>query len=181
MTELLKALDQFQQEVPVIYKDTKAFNYKYADLPTILEIIKPLLKKNNLMFTQPLTMQEGIRGIRTILCHTKSGEVLEGFVPVADVKLAGQNDYQTLGSGITYLRRYSLESVLGLVTSKDTDATGGSGSTAPTKTKLSPRDTEKWAAAVGVAKKAKSTDPITSKRILLPADLDRLKKEAGLA
>jgi len=124
-------------------------------------------------------MQDGIRGIKTILCHTKSGEVLEGFVPVADVKLAGQNDYQTLGSGITYLRRYSLESVLGLVTSKDTDASGGS-TTTPTKTKLSPRDTEKWAAAVGVAKKANSTDPITSKRILLPADLDRLKKEAGL-
>ena len=34
------------------------------------------------------------------------------------------NDYQSLGSGITYLRRYSLSSALGIVTDEDTDAQG---------------------------------------------------------
>jgi hypothetical protein len=34
------------------------------------------------------------------------------------------NDYQTLGSGITYLRRYSLSTILGLITDKDVDACG---------------------------------------------------------
>ena len=34
------------------------------------------------------------------------------------------NDFQTLGSGITYLRRYSLSTILGLITDKDVDACG---------------------------------------------------------
>ena len=34
------------------------------------------------------------------------------------------NDFQTLGSGITYLRRYSLSVILGLITDKDVDACG---------------------------------------------------------
>ena len=34
------------------------------------------------------------------------------------------NDYQSLGSGITYLRRYSLSTMLGLITDKDVDACG---------------------------------------------------------
>ena len=34
------------------------------------------------------------------------------------------NEFQVLGSGITYLRRYALSSILGIVTDKDTDAAG---------------------------------------------------------
>ena len=34
------------------------------------------------------------------------------------------NEFQVLGSAITYLRRYALSSMLGLVTDKDTDASG---------------------------------------------------------
>ena len=36
------------------------------------------------------------------------------------------NEYQVLGSAITYLRRYSLSAMLGLVTDEDTDAKGDS-------------------------------------------------------
>ena len=34
------------------------------------------------------------------------------------------NDFQVLGSAITYIRRYALSSILGLVTDKDTYAAG---------------------------------------------------------
>jgi len=34
------------------------------------------------------------------------------------------NEYQSFGSGITYYRRYALSAALGLVTDKDTDASG---------------------------------------------------------
>ena len=34
------------------------------------------------------------------------------------------NDFQAMGSGYTYFRRYCLSSILGLVTDKDTDAAG---------------------------------------------------------
>ena len=48
MKNLYKALADFQQEVPIIHKDTKGFNYTYADLPKIFEVINPLLKKHGL-------------------------------------------------------------------------------------------------------------------------------------
>ena len=45
MKHLFKALADFQQEVPVIHKATQGYGYTYADLPKILEVINPLLKK----------------------------------------------------------------------------------------------------------------------------------------
>jgi hypothetical protein len=52
MKHLFKALADFQQEVPVIHKATQGYGYTYADLPKILEVINPLLKKHGLGFTQ---------------------------------------------------------------------------------------------------------------------------------
>ena len=34
------------------------------------------------------------------------------------------NQFQVLGSAVTYIRRYALSSMLGIVTDKDTDASG---------------------------------------------------------
>ena len=121
MKNLFKALAEFQQEVPVIHKDTQGYGYTYADLPKIFEVINPLLKKHGLAFTQP------IRGnsISTILFHIESGESLDSVITIPEnVSLKGMNDYQVLGSAITYLRRYAISSILGLVTDKDTDAAG---------------------------------------------------------
>ena len=60
-----------------------------------------------------------------------------------EVDLKGMNDFQVLGSAITYLRRYAISSILGLVTDKDTDAQGEQtkGNKAPAKTQNTP---EKW-------------------------------------
>jgi len=128
MKNLLKKLASFQQECPVILKATEAkgekFSYSYADLPSILEVINPLLKKHKLMFTQPLEFDQGVRYIRTIIYDLESEETLESRVDVPEVSFAQMNDYQALGSGITYMRRYALSSILGIVTDKDTDAQG---------------------------------------------------------
>jgi hypothetical protein len=120
MKELFSALAKFQQEIPVIHKDSQAHKYTYADLPKILEVINPYLKKHDLGFTQLLC--DG--GLKTIIFHTKSGEMIESFTPIPLVSMNGMNDYQAYGSGITYFRRYALSSALGLVTDKDTDASG---------------------------------------------------------
>lgn len=121
MKELYKALAAFQQEVPVIFKDTQGYGYSYADLPAIFENINPVLKKYNLGYTQPIRGKQ----IITIIFHTESGECIEGFIDIPEgVQLKGMNEYQVLGSAITYLRRYALSSALGLVTDKDTDANG---------------------------------------------------------
>ena len=115
------ALASFQQEVPTIHKGTQGYGYSYADLPAIFEVINPLLKKHSLGFTQLIEGQS----IKTILFHTESEGRIESITDIPqDVSLKGMNQYQVLGSAITYIRRYALSSMLGLVTDKDTDAGG---------------------------------------------------------
>ena len=120
LINIFKALADFQQECPVIHKGTTGYGYTYADLPQILEVINPILKKHGLGFTQMLVED----GLQTTIFHTKSGEFLNGTCPIPSTTLKGMNDYQSFGSGITYYRRYALSSALGIVTDKDTDASG---------------------------------------------------------
>ena len=118
---LFKSLAEFQQAVPVIFKDSQAYGYKYADLPAILEVINPLLKEHGLGFTQIINGTT----LKTIIFHVETGEMIESNIDIPQgVDLKGMNPFQVLGSAITYLRRYALSSMLGLVTDKDTDAQG---------------------------------------------------------
>ena len=118
LINIFRALAGFQQECPVIHKGTTGYGYTYADLPQILEVINPLLKKHGLGFTQ---MLEGT-GLKTIIFHWDSGEYLESYCEIPSTSLKGMNDFQAIGSGITYFRRYCLSSSLGVVTDKETDA-----------------------------------------------------------
>lgn len=121
MKNIYKAIADFQQEVPVILKETQGFNYSYTDLPAIFKVINPLMKKHGLGFTQLI---EG-KTIKTIIFHVESGESIESNTDIPQgVVLNKMNEFQVLGSAITYLRRYALSAMLGLVTDKDTDASG---------------------------------------------------------
>ena len=124
MKHLFKSLAAFQQEVPVIHKGTQGFGYSYADLPAIFEKINPLLKKHGLGFTQLLNSKDGENYLVTVLFHVETGESIESTTLIPQVELKGMNSYQSFGSGRTYFRRYALASSLGLVTDKDTDASG---------------------------------------------------------
>lgn len=121
MKSLYKALASFQQEVPVIHKDTAGFNYSYADLPKVFEVMNPLLKKHGLGFYQAVNGTD----IKTVVFHVESGETIESNTAIPQgVQMGKMNDFQVLGSAITYIRRYALSAMLGLVTDKDTDAHG---------------------------------------------------------
>lgn len=121
MKNLFKSLANFQQEVPVIIKNSQGYGYQFADLPKIFEVINPLLKKHGLGFTQLIEEQS----IITVLFHVESGERLDSKTDIPQgVTLKGMNDFQVLGSAITYIRRYALSSALGLVTDSDPDANG---------------------------------------------------------
>jgi len=133
--ELYKALAGFQQECPVIHQGTKGYGYTYSSLTEILSIINPIMKKHNLGFTQLIQNDT----IQTIVFETTTGQSIESNISVpGDVKLKGMNDFQVLGSAITYCRRYSISSILGIVTDKDIDGSGEQSkkSTAPAPAKL---------------------------------------------
>ena len=121
MKALYKALAGFQQDVPTIKKNASGYGYKFADLEEITKVIKPLLAKHGLGFTQPI---DGTN-IKTIVFHVESGEAIESLTHIPqNIQLAKMNEFQVLGSAITYVRRYSLSSILGLVTDEDADAAG---------------------------------------------------------
>lgn len=143
MKNIFKSLSNFQKEVPVIHKGTKGYGYTYADLASIFKIINPLLEKHGLGFTQLIVG----KSVKTILFHFKSAEVIESTTDIPqEVSLKGMNDFQVLGSAITYIRRYSLSSMLGIVTDKDQDGAGEQN-----KKQIKPwfnPDTENWKKAL---------------------------------
>jgi hypothetical protein len=136
MKNLFKALAAFQQEVPTIHKGTQGYGYTFADLPSIFEVINPLLKKHGLGFTQLICGQS----VKTVVFHAESGETIECATDIPQgVQLKGMNEFQVLGSAITYIRRYALSAALGLVTDKDTDAAGEQ-----TAKEEKPADNKEW-------------------------------------
>jgi hypothetical protein len=159
MKNIYKALASFQQEVKPIHKNTNGFNYKYADLSKIFEVINPLLKKHGLGFTQPLNGTQ----LKTVLFHIESGEHIESLIDIPqNVKLNKMNDFQVLGSAITYLRRYALSSMLGLITDDDLDASGDQQPKKQSKPQLV-KDSEAWDKAVDFLRKGGDPELILKK------------------
>ena len=170
---IYKSLAAFQQECPTIHKDTKGYGYTYATLPTIFEVINPILAKNNLGFTQLIQGQS----IKSILFHTETGETLESVTDIPqDVTLKGMNDYQVLGSAITYIRRYALSAMLGVVTDKDTDASGEQKPKQKTKAKLE-QGSDQWDKAVKYIIAGGNIEKIKANYTLSKEDETELLKE----
>jgi len=122
ITSIYKALSDFQQEMPIMGQNAQGYGYRYVDLAEITRIVVPLLRKHGLGYTQPLC-DDG--AIKTILFHYPTGQTIESKVQMPmNVQLEGMNDFQVYGNAISYFRRYSLSSILGIVSDKDLDASG---------------------------------------------------------
>lgn len=136
MKNITKKLLAAQKEFPLIKKeDTNPFfKSKYAGLPSVLEVVLPILQKNGLLLVQlPITYGERI-GVKTVILDEESAESIESEFTMALAK----NDPQGAGSAITYARRYALISILGLNVDDDDD--GNVASNKPTsKVAYSPK------------------------------------------
>lgn len=109
------ALGVFHTKVAKIAKtdNNPFFKSKYAGLPSILEAIQKPLEESNLVFTQH---PDG-GNLTTMLIHTESGEFFRSSYSMNPVK----TDPQSIGSAITYARRYALGAILGLNIDEDDD------------------------------------------------------------
>ena len=173
-TSLFKALATFQQEVPVIHKGTEGYGYSYADLTAIFEVINPLLKKHGLGFCQLI---QGAQ-LETVIFHVESGELITSLTDIPQgVSLAKMNDFQVLGSAITYLRRYALSAALGLVTDKDTDAGGEQTKAAKPQVNWLNPNTESWAGAVKFLADGGKMSDIKKKYAISKANEDKIMDE----
>src|SRR5262245_49129398 len=108
--KLAAALAKAQHQMRSAVKDSTNphFKSKYADLASIWEACREALAANELSVTQIPTSEAetGIVGITTILMHS-SGEWIGGEATARPADLKPQS----VGSAITYLRRYGLAAV----------------------------------------------------------------------
>ena len=115
-TALVAALSELANPKKNQTADTGRFSYSYADLASVLDVVRPVLAKHQLAVMQDVTTEEGQVQVSTRLVHA-SGEVVT-FGPIAG--RAG-SDWQAMGSAVTYARRYSLMAALGLAAEGEDD------------------------------------------------------------
>lgn len=113
------ALSKAQGEFLSVSKSTEAYNYKYATLADTIEMVRPILSKHEIALTQ-LTVSKMygdilLSGIKSMLIHS-SGEWIssECYLPATATK--SNNIAQVQGSWGSYIRRYSIMSMLNLAT-----------------------------------------------------------------
>ena len=120
INELAAALSKAQGEMQAAIKDkvNPFFKSSYADLGSVWDAARPVLSKHGLCVMQTTELvADGSRIVMvTTLAHT-SGQWMKSFLPLNPAK----NDSQGIGAAITYLRRYSLSAIVGVVCDDDDD------------------------------------------------------------
>jgi hypothetical protein len=142
MKNIAIALVKAQMEMDNATKGSKNpfFKSSYAGLNAVREACIPALNKHGISCLQPIVQIDGKNFVKTLLLH-ESGETIEGLTEIIYSK---PNDAQAQGSGITYARRYGLQSLCN-VGAEDDD--GNKASTKPVELPWLNKDTETFNAA----------------------------------
>jgi hypothetical protein len=122
ITKLAQALAKAQGEMPVVKMNAQNpfLKNKYADLGAVIETSRPVLARHGLSISQfPISDGERI-GVTSILMH-ETGEWLEDTLTFAITDSKGLSVAQASGVVISYARRYSWASILGLYADEDVD------------------------------------------------------------
>lgn len=122
---LSKKFMQVLNEVPNFSTDETANagsrTYKYLNLSTLLKNIKPIFEKHGIAFSQKVTFdgtgdgRQTLGTVETIIFDENEQQT------VCEYPFFVTGDPQQVGSAITYARRYSLTTVLGIFPDKDDD------------------------------------------------------------
>ncbi len=147
MSEIIKALVAARKEIGGAKKDkvNPAFKSKYADLGAVMDAAEPL-EKHGLAFVQDIA--EG--AVVTVILHSGGESLRLAPVPIITTK----QDAQGYGSGITYARRYSLSTALG-IPQEDDDGNAAS----------KPAEAQRFPSPVTSALEGETFDPETTARV----------------
>lgn len=111
------------QDIPTFVTDLRADagkrQYKYLGLDTLLKGVKPVFAKHNMGFYQAVEYVSGedkpLGIVRTVIFDE------EDTLTVGSYPFFVLGDPQAVGSAVTYARRYSLYTALGIFPEKDDD------------------------------------------------------------
>ena len=88
-----------------VVKNAQSHHSKYADLNAIMDVVEPILLENDLLLLQPIQGQQ----VCTQIIDIESGASVESCID-----LPMNTTPQSMGSAITYYRRYTLQACLSL-------------------------------------------------------------------
>jgi hypothetical protein len=140
---------QKEMQNPVFDAANPHFKSKFASLAAVRNAVIPCFARHGIAVAQDVTSVEAGVSCVTILMHESGQEKSFGplILPVA------KNDAQGFGSASTYARRYTLQSVAGVVGDDDDD--GNAATSASTAQKPKPREeihADVWLALSDAAK-----------------------------
>jgi len=112
---IYKKLFEAKKEIGTITKDAKNpfFKSNYLSLNGLIDAVEDVLVKNDLVLLQPI--KDG--KVMTIIMDVEGGDANDSVE--SEMQLPNIQDPQKLGSAITYYRRYTLQSLLGLQAEDD--------------------------------------------------------------
>jgi hypothetical protein len=119
--EYAKSIAEMQEELPTIVCEKQGHNSKYASFDNIKKTINPILSKygfKDLYFVN----QEDKQVCITVKLMHKSGHSEQTSLILPHDTTGSKNPVQSIGSTISYGRRYGLLSILGIATGDDNDA-----------------------------------------------------------
>jgi len=123
IAKLAEALSKAQGKMQGALRDSENpfFRSKYSDLSAIWKCAREPLSDNGLSVVQCTKIEDGKMILVSQLMHL-SGEWIKSYYPVDAIK----KDPQGWGSAMTYARRYSLQSLLGICAEDDDDGNAAS-------------------------------------------------------
>jgi len=165
---LNQKLFNLQQEIGAISKDANNpfYKSKYFDINSLIKQLQPLLKKHKLLLTQPVL---GDSVETKITCIDTEQSV------ISNLQLPQISDPQKLGSCITYFRRYTLASLLGLQ-AEDDDGNAASGKTSQVEKRWLNENTPEYTKAIEYLQGGGDIDAIKSKYKVSKKVQDALSK-----
>lgn len=110
MKNIAQAISDFNAECPPIPKDQTAhgekFSFDYASFESIVTIVAPTMRKNDLYFIQIPDDEY----LLTTVIHFESGEQISGKIKIK----YQENNAQKFGAGLSFARRQALCTMLNL-------------------------------------------------------------------
>ncbi|MDA8165462.1 MAG: ERF family protein [Desulfobacteraceae bacterium] len=116
INDIAEALSKAQGQFEMARKESQNphLGNKYASLSAVLKTVQKPLSENGLAVVQMLGLAAtGEQVLITKLIH-RSGQWFQSVAGITTLPGKGLNDMQAFGSGLSYLRRYSVKAILGL-------------------------------------------------------------------
>lgn len=117
IAKIAAAIVKAQSVMGNAIKDAKNpfFKSSYANLNAVREAVLPAMNANGISVLQPTIQVDGKSFVETVLLH-ESGEFISSLT---EVIVSKANDAQQQGSGISYARRYGLQSLANIGSDDD--------------------------------------------------------------